>query len=160
MSAFKKRALQGFAAALLIMAALVMAVAVAGNTSGEKAADAWQIPRRPVIAHRGASWWAPEETIIAYELAMAIGADYLEMDVQRTKDGIIVAFHDDTLDRVTDVAAHYPDRKGATLDQFTLAELKRLQLGQWFNTERPQRALPHFENARIATLEEIKRSPG
>ncbi|MBA2783722.1 MAG: glycerophosphodiester phosphodiesterase, partial [Rubrobacteraceae bacterium] len=51
------------------------------------------------IGHRGASGYAPEHTIPAYDLALQMGADYIEQDLQLTKDGVLVAMHDDTLDR-------------------------------------------------------------
>ena len=53
-------------------------------------------------AHRGASEYAPENTMSAFYLGLIYGADGIETDVQRTKDGELVLFHDDTLDRVTD----------------------------------------------------------
>ena len=69
-----------------------------------------------VIAHRGASGYAPEHTFAAYDLALEMGADYLEQDLQMTRDGVLVVLHDETLDRTTDctgpVRAH------------TLAEVK------------------------------------
>lgn len=71
-----------------------------------------------VIAHRGASGYAPEHTIAAYELAIEQGADYIELDVQMTKDGYLVAMHDPTIDRTS-------DKKGA-VKSYTLAELKQI----------------------------------
>ena len=55
----------------------------------------------PVLAigHRGASGYAPEHTIASYDLALALGADYIEQDLQLTKDGVLVVLHDPTLDR-------------------------------------------------------------
>ena len=52
-----------------------------------------------VIAHRGASWDAPEHTFAAYDLALAQGADWIEQDLQMTRDGQLVVLHDDSLDR-------------------------------------------------------------
>ena len=62
-----------------------------------------------VIAHRGASYDAPEETEPAYLLARELGAAYLELDLQRTADGVLIAFHDDDLRRTTDVEAIFPE---------------------------------------------------
>ncbi|MFU7548478.1 glycerophosphodiester phosphodiesterase family protein, partial [Pseudomonas paraeruginosa] len=62
------------------------------------------------IAHRGASTDAPEDTAAAYLLARDHGADYLEADVQRSRDGVLDALHDDTLERTTDVAEVIPGR--------------------------------------------------
>ena len=54
-----------------------------------------------IIAHRGASAYAPEHTLAAYDLAVRSGADYIEVDLQVTKDGELIALHDDKLDRTT-----------------------------------------------------------
>ncbi|EPM99942.1 glycerophosphodiester phosphodiesterase, partial [Pseudomonas syringae pv. actinidiae ICMP 18804] len=74
--------------------------------------------------HRGASFDAPEETIPAYTLARDLGADYLEMDIQRTKDGVLIALHDDVLERTTNIAQVFPTRVKDPVSTFTLAELK------------------------------------
>ena len=74
-----------------------------------------------VLAHRGASGWAPETTLAAYRLALEMKVDYLELDVQMTKDGAIVAIHDTLVDRTT-------DGKGA-VDDLTLAQIKQLDAG-------------------------------
>ena len=66
---------------------------------------------RLVIAHRGASGYLPEHTLAAYALAHGQGADYVELDLVRTKDGAFVCLHDVYLDRTTNVAQVYPDRK-------------------------------------------------
>lgn len=88
--------------------------------------------RPVVIAHRGASAYLPEHTLPAKALAYAMGADYLEQDVVATRDGALVVLHDIHIDRVTDVATHYPDRRRADgryyVRDFDLAELKRLNV--------------------------------
>src|SRR5262245_231856 len=63
-----------------------------------------------LIAHRGASAEAPEHTRAAYELALKHGADFVEPDLQLTKDGVLVCLHDTTLERTTNVAQIFPDR--------------------------------------------------
>src|SRR5215217_6263704 len=63
-----------------------------------------------LVAHRGASGYAPEHTIEAYTLALEQGADYVEQDLTLTKDGVLVCLHDDTLERTTDVETRFPDR--------------------------------------------------
>ncbi|WP_261844573.1 glycerophosphodiester phosphodiesterase [Aliamphritea ceti] len=85
-----------------------------------------------VIAHRGASGYLPEHTLEAVTLAIAQGADYIEQDLVLSKDLVPVVLHDIHLDRVTDVALKYPERKRQdgrfyTFD-FTLAELKTLKV--------------------------------
>lgn len=73
-----------------------------------------------IYAHRGASGYAPENTLRAFALAADMGADGVELDVQRTCDGVLVVFHDETVDRVTD--GH------GCLADMTLAEVKRLRV--------------------------------
>jgi glycerophosphoryl diester phosphodiesterase len=97
-----------------------------------------------VIAHRGASADAPENTLAAVELALAQGADRVEVDVQRTADGVLVLVHDADLRRTTDVG---PARAGDPVGAFTLAELRRLDAGSWF--------APRFAGERIPTLDEL-----
>jgi glycerophosphoryl diester phosphodiesterase len=113
------------------------------------------IPHPAVIAHRGASFDAPESTAAAYKLARDLGADYLELDLQRSKDGVLFALHDNNLQRTTDVATKFPERKDSTANEFTIAELKTLDAGSWFNTAYPDRARPGYAGLKILTLDEI-----
>ncbi|CAH0226773.1 glycerophosphoryl diester phosphodiesterase [Pseudomonas frederiksbergensis] len=113
------------------------------------------IPHPAVIAHRGASFDAPESTAAAYKLARDLGADYLEMDLQRSKDGVLFALHDNNLQRTTDVATKFPERKDSPANKFTIAELKTLDAGSWFNTAYPDRARPGYVGLKILTLDEI-----
>jgi glycerophosphoryl diester phosphodiesterase len=73
-----------------------------------------------VIAHRGTTYWAPEETQPAFLWARNIGADYLEFDIQQTKDGKLVAFHDKDLIRTTNVEAIFPERAKSPINDFSL----------------------------------------
>ncbi|NBC23162.1 MAG: glycerophosphodiester phosphodiesterase [Gammaproteobacteria bacterium] len=88
--------------------------------------------RPAVIAHRGASGYLPEHTLEAKALAYGLGADYLEQDLVATKDDRLLVLHDIHLDRVTDVAARFPDRARADgrwyARDFTLAEIRKLQV--------------------------------
>nr|WP_316642630.1 glycerophosphodiester phosphodiesterase family protein [uncultured Roseateles sp.] len=80
-----------------------------------------------VIAHRGASGYLPEHTLAGYELAVKLGADYIEPDLQLTKDGFLVAMHDTTLNRTTNVAAVLGKRNNSyAVSGYTLAEIKQL----------------------------------
>ena len=92
-----------------------------------------------VIAHRGASGHAPENTLAAFKQAVALGATFIETDLQLTRDARFVAIHDDTVNRTT-------NGQGAVHD-LTLAELRKLDAGSWFGSE--------FAGERIPTLEEI-----
>ncbi|MGB4267594.1 MAG: glycerophosphodiester phosphodiesterase family protein [Spirochaetota bacterium] len=123
--------------------------------AGRKACQAANIPYKTVIAHRGASYWAPEETYFSYSIAKNVGADYLEMDVQRTKDDVIIVFHDDTLNRITNVAQVFPGRENDPINSFTIAELKRLDVGKWFNTSFPNRSRHSYNGTQILTLDEV-----
>lgn len=100
-----------------------------------------------IIAHRGASAYSPEHTIDSYQLALELGADYIEIDLQMTKDGELVALHDHTVDRTTNGVGH--------IRSYTLKELKNLDAGSWFNEEFPSYADSSFESLKIPTLEEI-----
>lgn len=80
-----------------------------------------------VIAHAGASGYLPEHTLGAYELAIDMGANYLEVDLYLSKDGELVAMHDPTLNRTTNVVSMFASRNGAyRVSDFTLQELKSL----------------------------------
>ena len=104
------------------------------------------------IAHRGASGLAPEHTIAAYDLALKLGADYIEQDLQLTKDGVLVAMHDTTLDRTARGSAE--NCTGAVSDH-TLAQIKTCDVGSWFNETYPVAARPGYVGLRIPTLEEV-----
>src|SRR5688500_12319320 len=65
---------------------------------------------KPLIAHRGASAYAPEHTLAAYRLAIEQGADYVEQDLAVTRDGVLICLHDDTLERTTNVEDVFPER--------------------------------------------------
>ncbi|VVO38655.1 glycerophosphodiester phosphodiesterase [Pseudomonas fluorescens] len=142
--------------ALLLSLMLGLGQAQASSQPSPSAlATATGIPRPAVIAHRGASFDAPESTAAAYKLARDLGADYLELDLQRSKDGVLFALHDDNLQRTTDVASKFPERKDSPANQFTLAELKTLDAGSWFNNAYPDRARPSYVGLKILTLDEI-----
>lgn len=143
----------------LLISALSLTLATttvyAAPSPGEALAKAAGIPWPAVIAHRGASFDAPESTRASYLLARELGADYLEMDLQRTRDGQLIALHDTNLKRTTDIAQKFPERKDQPVSQFTLAELRTLDAGSWFNQAYPQRARASYAGLKILTLDEI-----
>ena len=110
----------------LIRPALPVVLAVLASAA--VAADVKQLNGEPpiVIAHRGASGYLPEHTLAGYELAVKLGADYIEPDLQLTKDGVLVAMHDDTLIRTTNAQTLFPGRSSYAVSEFTLAEIKTL----------------------------------
>ena len=92
-----------------------------------------------MIAHRGASGHAPENTMAAFRRAVALGANFIETDLQLSRDARFVAIHDDTVNRTTNGQGKVHD--------LTLADLRKLDAGSWFGSE--------FTGERIPTLEEI-----
>lgn len=92
-----------------------------------------------VLAHRGSSAQAPENTMAAFELALEVGAHGLELDVYLSKDEEIVVIHDPTLERTTNGSG--------PVEQHTLEELKRLDAGSWFS--------PEFQGESIPTLRQV-----
>ncbi len=124
---------------------------------GAMSVDA-QNARKMNIAHRGASGYAPEHTLVAYQLALQMGADFVEPDLAVTKDGVLICLHDPTLDRTTNVEELFPGRsstvtwEGKTVtswlaNDFTLAEIKQLDAGSWFDAK--------FKGERIPTFDEM-----
>ena len=126
------------------------------------------VPRKVLVAHRGASAYAPEHTIESYSLALEQGADFVEQDLQVTRDKHLVCLHDLTLERTTnvqdifptrfqeEVAPRSPSEQGSAVtgspvrrwyvSDFTLREIKQLDAGSWFN--------PKFKGARVPTFQE------
>ncbi len=92
-----------------------------------------------VIAHRGASSRAPQNTLAAFEKAIELGADMVELDVHLSKDGRIVVMHDSTVDSTTDGSGK--------ISEMTLEEIKNLDAGSHFDEE--------FSGERVPTLEEV-----
>ncbi len=90
-----------------------------------------------VIAHRGASSLAPENTLAAARKALEVGADLWELDVSVTTDGELVLMHDDTLKRTCNAKEAFPDREPWQVWDFTLAEIQTLDCGSWFNKQDP-----------------------
>lgn len=91
------------------------------------------------IAHRGAAGYCPENTFAAFDRAIEMGADYIEIDLQFTKDNKIVVIHDLTVDRTT-------NGKGKVID-YTMEELQQLDAGSWFD--------PEFAGEKIPTFSEV-----
>ncbi len=107
-----------------------------------------------VIAHRGFSYAAPEHTFAAYDQAIAAGADFIEQDVQRTKNGVLIVIHDGTVDRT--LSGDASSCRG-NVGNHTLAELKSCSAGRWFIETFPSRARAEYATLRIPTLLEVLR---
>jgi glycerophosphoryl diester phosphodiesterase len=100
------------------------------------------------IGHRGASAYAPEHTFASYDLALEQGADYIEIDLQMTADGELVAMHDKTLNRTATAPEGVPNRYCRGLvSKKTLAQIQMCDVGSWFD--------PAYAGEQIPTLDEI-----
>ena len=117
-----------------------------------------QYAKKTNVAHRGASAYAPEHTLAAYRLAIEMGADYVEQDLAVTKDGALICLHDASLERTTNVEEVFPDRavsislegktrKAWVANDFTLAEIKQLDAGSWFDAKFKGEKVPTFDEA-------------
>ncbi|MBQ9463343.1 MAG: glycerophosphodiester phosphodiesterase [Bacteroidales bacterium] len=152
----------------IIPAALAVIVSSCSNTGNS------YVPHYAVMAHRGSTYWAPEETESAWRWAREMGADYLESDLQCTKDGVILANHDENLTRTTNIEELFGNGVPATRRDFYLSlgfseadadeqlaidesgfkpfyaasyyyvELLMLDAGSWFNKARPEQSRPAF----------------
>ncbi len=107
-----------------------------------------------IIAHKGSSGVAPENTLIAFEKALELGVDMIELDVRHTRDEEIIVFHDQTLERTTNGTGDVHD--------YTLEELKQLDAGSWFDSQYSDQKIPTLKEAldlidgRCKVLIEIK----
>jgi glycerophosphoryl diester phosphodiesterase len=97
-----------------------------------------EVSRPLIIAHRGASGYRPEHTLDSYRVAVEMGADFIEPDLVSTRDGVLIARHENEIGGTTDVAARFPDRKATKIiegksvigwftEDFTLAEIRTLR---------------------------------
>jgi glycerophosphoryl diester phosphodiesterase len=151
--------------ALLALLSLILPAAMAGPASAAKRSG--QSAEPLVIAHRGASGYRPEHTLAAYALGARMGADYIEPDLVSTKDGVLVARHENEISGTTDVAAHpeFADRRttktidgvaltGWFTEDFTLAELKTLRAKERIPQLRPRNTL-YDGRYEIPTFQEV-----
>ncbi|SDZ25025.1 glycerophosphoryl diester phosphodiesterase [Evansella caseinilytica] len=135
--------------AVLAVGMVMHAMIPAANAAGGSAQAKLPAPEGKIVnvAHRGASGHAPEHTIASYELGIAMKADYIEIDLQMTKDDVLVAMHDQAVNRTTNGSGYVRD--------YMLEELKKLDAGSWFNASFPEKAKPEYAGLQVPTLEEI-----
>nr|MBA3321669.1 glycerophosphodiester phosphodiesterase [Pyrinomonadaceae bacterium] len=130
-----------FGSSIGIIAAETLSPAHAQRKANSKVSP---LARKILVAHRGASAYAPEHTLESYSLALKQGADFVEQDLQITRDSVLVCLHDLTLERTTNVKEVFPTRfreelvAGAPtprwyVSDFTLREIKQLDAGTWFD---------------------------
>jgi len=133
---------------LIAALALAMLAGLKFATARPRPDKPYLVSDRPlVMAHRGASGLAPENTLVAFRKALEAGADVLELDVHATEDGQVVVIHDETVDRTTDGTGLVKD--------FTLEELKRLDAGYRFTPDGGATYPYRGQGIAIPTLEEV-----
>lgn len=141
-----RRAVAAATGVLLGMSALTLTASPAQAAARQDTTS----DRAPVtVAHRGASGYAPENTLAAVRKADKLGFDWVENDVQRTKDGELVVIHDTTLSRTTNVESLYPNRSPWRVSDFTAKEIARLDAGSWFSDD--------YKGEKVPTLEQYLR---
>ncbi len=151
----------------LAAAPAVVAVPTASADVQDRPAVKKPVRSVTVIAHRGASGYRPEHTLAAYELAIQQGADYIEPDLVSTKDGVLVARHENEISGTTDVATHaeFADRRttkvidgrdvtGWFTEDFTLAELRTLRAKERLPQVRPGNT-PYDGRFQVPTFDEV-----
>ena len=166
---FSLRPLVAAALILLLAGVIAFATTASNATGGQGARGGDRSDAGPplVIAHRGASGYRPEHTLASYELGARLGADYVEPDLVSTKDGVLVARHENEISATTDVASHpeFADRRttkvidGVSLtgwftEDFTLAELKTLRAKERIPDVR-QRNTIYDGRFEVPTLQEV-----
>lgn len=141
----------------VVLAGIVVLAGMMAPVAGQRVSSG-AVARPWLIAHRGASAYAPENTVPAFRLAADQHATFVEFDLRLTKDRQLICLHDESLERTTDVEEVFPDRARSVtgsgghvtrrwmLDDFTLAELRQLDAGSWFG--------PAFRGTRIPTFAE------
>lgn len=112
--------------------------------------------KKLIGAHRGARSEAPENTLLALEICVG-RCDFVEVDVQLSRDAMAVIAHDATLERTSDVACVYPNRAHERVASFTFGELKALDVGSWFYQERGLEAKPQTLLSLEQTLQFCKK---
>ncbi|WP_139787278.1 glycerophosphodiester phosphodiesterase [Cohnella massiliensis] len=132
----------------LLLVAAIIALLMSWSASRDVLMELFSPDRKvATIAHRGASGYAPENTLAAYRTAVRMNADYLEIDLQMTKDGHLVAMHDETVNRTTDGTGR--------VRNLTLEEIRQLDAGSWFNQTHPMYAREEYAGEKVPTLREI-----
>jgi glycerophosphoryl diester phosphodiesterase len=154
--------------AVALVFAIVVGAGSAAQGRASRGSDERSSHARPiVIGHRGASGYRPEHTLASYELAIAVGADYIEPDLVSTKDHVLVARHENDISGTTDVAEHpeFASRRttkvvdgvsitGWFTEDFTLAELKTLRAKERLPDLRPANTV-FDRQVQIPTFQEV-----
>ncbi|RYU09724.1 glycerophosphodiester phosphodiesterase [Nocardioides iriomotensis] len=117
--------------ALSLLATTLLPVATAGSAAATPSLVAQDPDSVLTVAHRGARYVAPENTLVALKAAIDRGVDFVEVDVQRSKDGRLVLIHDNDLARTTNIEKVFPKRKSWAVGDVTYGDMKKLDAGSW-----------------------------
>ncbi|KNC20205.1 esterase [Arthrobacter sp. RIT-PI-e] len=136
-----------FVHSAIAVAGLSLLTVPASTAPGRRADPEPSRPGGPVlVGHRGAAGTAPENTTAGFRDALAAGAEFFEIDVQLSADGVPFVFHDDVPARTTDVAEVFPDRADDPITSFTWAELQQLDAGSSFDARFTGERIPHLDD--------------
>ena len=135
------------AGTLALLATAAAPVAVAGSASATPTLVAKDPATVRTIAHRGARYVAPENTLVAIKAAIARDADFVEVDVQRSKDGRLVLVHDTNLRRTTNIERVFPKKKSYAVRDTTWAQMKKLDAGKWKSKKYAGTRIPSLKQA-------------
>lgn len=132
--------------ALLALNSQPVAVSLSAQEMKAPAVALVQSSRPLIIAHRGYSAAAPENTLPSFQLALLAGADFVELDTHHTRDGVPIVIHDGTLDRTTDATNRWGGKK-LPVETRTAADLQTLDAGKWFDAQFAGTKLPLLTKA-------------
>ena len=134
-------------AAAVAVGLSLLAVPTTASTAEARSATKLPAAGPVLVGHRGAGGTAPENTVAAFKDGRASGADFIEIDVQLSADGVPFLFHDDTPARTTNVEDVFPGRAGDPITSFTWAELQQLDAGSYFDARFTGERIPHLDDA-------------
>lgn len=142
------RPLSVAAGSLALLATTAAPIALAGAPASATPSLVAKDPASVrTIAHRGARYVAPENTLVAIKAAIARDADFVEVDVQRSKDGRLVLVHDTNLRRTTDIERVFPKKRSYAVRDTTWKQIKQLDAGKWKSKKYAGTRIPSLKQA-------------
>ncbi len=142
------RPLSVAAGSLALLATTAAPIALAGAPASATPSLVAKDPASVrTIAHRGARYVAPENTLVAIKAAIARDADFVEVDVQRSKDGRLVLVHDTNLRRTTNIERVFPKKKSYAVRDTTWKQIKQLDAGKWKSKKYAGTRIPSLKQA-------------
>ncbi len=141
------RSIRSAAAVAVGLSLLAVPAETVAETAEDRSATEPPTTGPILVGHRGAGGTAPENTVAAFLDGRASGADFIEIDVQLSADGVPFLFHDDTPARTTDVEDVFPGRASDLITSFTWAELQQLAAASNLDRRRVGERIPHLDDA-------------